>query len=101
MATLWIYRIFLILALPSLALLSVAIGTQLPHAVATQSPDAPGLVAWAVAVLVGIGLVVAAVRQKRRGRVGMAATLVGIVAMPAAFGLAMFLLIVALFIAKG
>lgn len=101
MATVWVWRVMMLLAVPTLALLGVAVATQLPFALATRSADLPGLVAWAVAVAVGVALVIGSFLQRRRGRTGLATFMVGLVAMPAAFGLGLFLLIVLLFILKG
>jgi hypothetical protein len=99
-ATVWVYRIFLAVAVPSLALLATSVGTQLPYAMSTQDADLPGLLAWAAATAIGALLVMAAVVLRWRGRTGMAATLLGIVAMPAIVGVGLALFIVLLFILK-
>lgn len=101
MMNLWVWRIFLVIAVPSLALVATSISTQLPHALATRNDDLPGLLAWAGAVAVGVVMVLASVLLRYRGRTGLAAFLVGIVAMPAAVGIGFFGLIVLLFILKG
>ncbi len=101
MANLWAYRVFLAIAVPSLALLALSVGSQLPHAMVTRSADLPGLLTWAAAVGFGVLLLGAGVVLRRQGRTGLAAALVGIVAMPAAVGIGFFLLIVLLFILKG
>jgi hypothetical protein len=99
-ATVWVYRIFLAVAVPSLALLATSVGTQLPHALATQDKELPGLLAWAAATALGALLVAGALVLRWRGRTGLAATLLGIVAMPAIVGVGLALFIVLLFIVK-
>ncbi|MGG5818175.1 hypothetical protein [Falsiroseomonas sp. HW251] len=98
---LWVWRIFLLIAVPSLAVVGMSIGSQLPHALATRSDDLPGLLGWAAALATGVLMVVASVVLRYRGRTGTAAFLAGIVAMPAAVGISIFALIVLLFILKG
>lgn len=101
MATLWVYRLFLAIAVPTLVLLTMAVASQLPQAIATGDADLPGLLAWAAAGVLGVLLLIAGSVLRRRGRLGLATTLVGIVAMPAAAGIGAALFIVLLFILKG
>jgi hypothetical protein len=100
MLTVWVYRLFLLVAVPSLLLLGGLVATDLPRAIEAQNEDVPGLIGWAVAVAIGVVLTAAAIVLRWRGRPGMAATLVGIVAMPALCGIGLLAFIVLLFILK-
>jgi hypothetical protein len=100
MLTVWVYRFFLLVAVPSLLLLGSLVATSLPPAIEARNEDLPGLVAWAVAVAVGVLLTLAAIVLRWRGKPGMAAALVGIVAMPALCGIGLALFVLMLFILK-
>jgi hypothetical protein len=100
MLTVWVYRLFLLVAVPSLLLFGGLVATDLPRAIEAQNEDVPGLIGWAVAVAIGVVLTAAAIVLRWRGRPGMAATLVGIVAMPALCGIGLLAFIVLLFILK-
>jgi hypothetical protein len=101
MVNLWVWRIFLVIAVPSLALVGASVSSQLPHALATRNDDLEGLLAYAAAVAGGVVLLLASAVLRWRGRHGLAAFLAGIVAMPALCLIGFFGLIVLLFILKG
>ncbi|WP_137176612.1 hypothetical protein [Roseomonas sp. AR75] len=102
MRAVWAWRLMLLVAIPSLALVAMATFTQLPFALADPgNKDREGLIAWAVAVAAGVVALIASVGFRRAGKMTPAILLVAIVALPALAGIGIFALIVTLFILKG
>lgn len=101
MMNLWVWRVFLVVAVPSLAVLGMSVSSQLPHAAAMRNEDFNGLMGSAAVVAGGVLLLLGSAVLRYRGRHGMAAFLAGIVAMPALCVIGFFGLIVLLFILKG
>jgi hypothetical protein len=101
MRAVWAWRLMMLAAVPSLALLGVTVATQLPHSMATDGPDLEGQLAWAAAVLIGVLLVLLSVALRRAGKLSAAIVAVAIVALPALVGIGLALFIVLLFILKG
>ena len=101
MRAIWAWRLMMLVAVPTLALLGSTVATQLPFALAQPDhPDLPGLLAWAAALALGAVAVLASVPFRRRGRMTPAIILVALVALPGLAGIGIFLLIVLLFILK-
>jgi hypothetical protein len=98
----WAWRLMLLVAVPTLALLATSVASQLPHALADPvHPDRDGLIAWAAAAALGAVAVLASIVLRRQGRVGPAIVLVALVALPGLAGIGFFALVVLLFILKG
>jgi len=96
----WAYRALLVLAFPLLGVLGLAIVSALPGALEPESQDLPGLIAWAVALVVAILMVCAAVLLRGRGRLGAALTLLSIAVAPALLAIGFLVLIALLFMLK-
>lgn|GEM_PF-3827653 len=100
MISLWLYRLFLLIAAASLLLVGGLVATDLPKALAANSADVPEIIAWGVAVAIGTPLLLAAILLRRRGWTRLAAALAGIVALPGLFGLALVAVVIGAFMAK-
>lgn len=93
---------FMLTALPALALLGLSVASQLPHVLAEPDHrDREGVVTLAALVGLGVLLLIGSVGARACGRTGLAIGLAAVVALPALAGLAIFLLIVGMFILKG
>jgi hypothetical protein len=102
MATVWIWRGMMLVALPTLALLTTTISSQLPFVLADPgNKDRDGLILWAIATAAGAVALIASFVLRRRGRINAALALAAVVALPGLLGFGLFALIVGMFIAKG
>jgi hypothetical protein len=102
MRAIWAWRLMLLVAIPSLALVAMATFSQLPFALAEpENQDREGLILWAGLVAAGALAVAGSIGFRMAGRMTPALLLVAVVALPALAGVGIFLLIVALFILKG
>ncbi|WP_270938606.1 hypothetical protein [Falsiroseomonas oryzae] len=98
----WAYRLMLLVAVPTLALLAMLLATALPPVLADpDNPDREGLLAWAAAFAAGVAAVLASLALRRAGRTSAAIVLVAAVALPALAGFGIAAFIVLLFILKG
>ncbi|WP_237217002.1 hypothetical protein [Falsiroseomonas oryziterrae] len=89
MVALWLYRLFLLVAVLSVLLVGALVGTYLPTALAKGGADAVETLGWAAGVAVVAVLALAAVLLRRRGWIRLGAMVACIAAMPGLFGLAM------------
>ncbi len=101
MRAVWAWRLMMLAALPTLALVATSVATQLPHVLDDPAhPDREGLIGWAVAVALGVVALLASIVLRRMGRTSAAIVLVALVALPLLIGLGLFILVVGMFILK-
>ncbi len=94
--------VFMLAAVPALVLVGMSVASQLPYVLAeADHQDREGVMAWAGLIGLGAVLLIASVAARASGRISLAIGLAAVVALPALAGLGLFLLIVAMFIAKG
>ncbi|HEV7265041.1 MAG TPA: hypothetical protein VGN83_09005 [Falsiroseomonas sp.] len=102
MRAIWVWRLMLMVAVPSLALLALSLSTNLPPVLADPDHrDRANLLGWAMALAAGILAVLASIMLRRRGRIGAAIVLAAVVALPALLGIGIAAFIVLLFILQG
>lgn len=100
MVALWLYRLFLLVAVLSVLLVGGLVGTYLRTALAKGGADAAETMAWAAGVAIVAVLALVAILLRRRGWIGAAAMLAGLAALPGLFGLAMAAVVASAFIAN-
>jgi hypothetical protein len=95
------YRLLLIIAMPSLAVVSLAFLSAVAGGLADNYVELPGLLFWLAVLVTGLGLLLRAMKLKRVGEVRTATMLLAVVAVPALVGIGFFALIALLFILHG
>jgi ABC-type proline/glycine betaine transport system permease subunit len=101
MRPVWAWRLMMLVAIPSLALLGIAVASQLPYVLADPTHrERQDVLLWAGVVVAAALSLAASFAFRRRGRLTPAILLAAVVALPALAMVGFLALIVGIFIAK-